>query len=147
MKPALCVPSVSTMPGLIEFTRIFLRSKFLCENTGDGFDRSLDAGINRTVRRGTAAHARSNINDAGVDAEVLDGRLRDKQKAEYVNVEYLVELVFRDRFNRRELIHAGVIHQDVEATVVLDGRIDDALGFGGLRDVTTYGNRFAARLR
>jgi hypothetical protein len=50
---------------------------------------------------------------------VLDGRLCDKQKTEHIDVEYLVELVFRERFNRRELVHARVIHQDVEATVVL----------------------------
>ena len=47
MKPAVCEPSVSTIPGLSEFTRI-LRGQLAREHPGDRVYRALRAGVDRT---------------------------------------------------------------------------------------------------
>ena len=44
----------------------------------------------------------------------------------------------------RELVNAGVVDQDVEPAIVLDGGVDDALCLGGLGDVATDGDSLAA---
>ena len=46
-------------------------------------------------------------------------------------------------FDGGELVDAGVVDEDVEAAEVLDGGVDDALGFGGLGDVATDGDGLA----
>ena len=42
-----------------------------------------------------------------------------------------------------KLVDAGIVDQDIEPSVVLDGGCDDALGFRGLGDVATYGDSLA----
>ena len=49
----------------------------------------------------------------GNAAKVLDGRLRGEQKTEHIDIKYLVELLFGDILDRRELVDTGVINQDV----------------------------------
>jgi hypothetical protein len=48
-----------------------------------------------------------------------------------------VELFLRDFLDRGKLVDAGVVDEDAEAALVLDGRVDDSLGFRFLRDVAT----------
>ena len=45
MKPAEWTPSVSTMPGLMALTRIFLRPNSLGQKTGHGIHGALGRGI------------------------------------------------------------------------------------------------------
>ena len=73
----------------------------------------------------------------------FDGGLRGEQKAEDVDVEDLVELLFGDGLDGGELVDAGVVDENVETAEVLDGRVDDALGFGGLGDVAADGDGLA----
>ena len=44
-----------------------------------------------------------------------------------------------------ELVNAGVVDQDVQPAIVLDGGVDDALGLGSLGNVPTDGDSLAAR--
>ena len=104
-----------------------LRAELAGEHAGDGVDRALGAGVNRAVRRRDAAGDGADVDDAAAFAEVLDGGLRGEQKTEHVDVEMPVELLFGDGLDGSELVHAGVVDEDVEAAVVLDGCVDDAL--------------------
>ena len=60
-------------------------------------------------------------------AEVLDGGLGGEQQAEHVDVEHPVERFLGDGLDGGELVHPGVVDQDVEPAVGLDRRVDDAL--------------------
>ncbi len=75
---------------------------------------------------------------------MLHRRLGGEQQAEHVDVEHPVEFLLGDGFDRREFIDPGVVDQDVEPAIVLDGRVDDALRFRSLGDVTSDRNGFAA---
>src|SRR6059036_3366358 len=66
-KPAVCRPSVSTIPGLIAFTRM-LRGQLLGEGPGDGVDRRLGGAVDRCVRRRDRAGARADVDDAADQA-------------------------------------------------------------------------------
>ena len=55
-----------------------------------------------------------------------------------------MELLFRYFFNRRELVDARVVDQDVEAAEILDGGVDDALRFRCLGNITTDSDSLAA---
>jgi hypothetical protein len=58
---------------------------------------------------------------------VFDGCLRGERETEHVNVKHLVELFFGDGLEGGELVYAGVVNEDVEAAIVFDGGVDDAL--------------------
>src|SRR2546428_10862465 len=66
-KPAVCRPSVSTIPGLIAFTRM-LRGQLLGEGPGDGVVRRLGGAVDRCVRRRDRAGARADVDDAADQA-------------------------------------------------------------------------------
>lgn len=57
---------------------------------------------------------------------MLRGRLRDEQNAQHVHVELLVEVLFGDLFDRRELVDARVVHDDIEPAIRFHRRIHDA---------------------
>ena len=120
------------------------RAEFAGEHAGDGVDRALCASVNRTAWRCNAASDRTNIDNAATLAEVLHCGLRGENEAEHVNVENPVELVFGDRFDRRELVDPLIVDEDVETAIALDGGVDDTLRLRDLGDVTMHGNRFAA---
>ena len=63
---------------------------------------------------------------------------------EDVNVEDPVELLFRDGFDRRELVDPRIVDEDVETTIVFDGGVDDSLRLRGFGDVALHGDGFAA---
>ena len=107
------------------------------------WSRTLGARVNRAAWRREAAGHRTDVDDAGAFAEVFDGCLRGEQKTEHVNVKHLVELFFGDGLDGGELIHAGVVNEDVEAAIVFDCGVDDALGLSSLGDVAPHGNSLA----
>ena len=77
-------------------------------------------------------------------AEVLHGRLRREERAEHVDVEDAVELLLRHRLDRRELVDARVVDEDVELAVALDRGLDDPARVVGLGHVAADGDRLAA---
>src|SRR5208282_3553232 len=121
-----------------------LGSEFASENSGNGVNRAFGGGVHGAGRRSDAANDGADINDAGAFAEMLDGGLGGEEEAEDVDVELAVERIFGDGFEGREFVDAGIVDENIEATVVLDGRSDDALGFSGFGNVTTNGDGFAA---
>ena len=116
------------------------------EDAGDGVDRTLGGGVDRAGGRRDAADQRADVDDAAALAEVLGRGLGDEQEAEDVDVELLVEVLGGDGFEGAELVDAGVVDEDVELAVVLDGGVDDGLRVGGLGDVALDGDGFAAGL-
>ncbi len=125
-RPAVCVPSVSTGPGLMRVDADLPRAELAREHAGDGVHRALAWPSRRPssagVRRVTAG---ADVDDAAALAEVLDGGLRGEQAAEHVDVEDPVEVLLGDRLERREGVDAGVVDQDVEAAIGLDRGVDD----------------------
>jgi hypothetical protein len=55
-----------------------------------------------------------------------------------------VEDLFGEGFERCELVDARVVNEDVEASIVLDGCIDDSLCLGCFGDVAFHGDSLAA---
>ena len=121
-----------------------LWTQLFCEHTCDRVKSALGSGVDGAVGRGQAACARADVDDASALADVFNGGAGGKKDTEYINVEHLVEVVFGDIFNGSELIDAGVVDEDVEAAIVLDGCVDDALRFSGLGDVSADSDGFAA---
>ena len=115
MKPAACVPSVSTMPGLMALTRILRRPEFAREDPRDGVDRALGPGVDGRVRRRQAGDRGTDIDDAAAFGEMLRRGLRRQQRPQHVDVEDLVELRLGDRLERREFVDAGIVDENVEA--------------------------------
>ena len=116
------------------------------EHAGDDVDRTLGGGVDGAAGRRDAADQRADVDDAAALGEVLDRGLRDQQEPENVDVELLVEVLGGDGFEGAELVDAGVVDQDVELAVGLDGGVDDGLRVGGLGDVAFDGYGFAAGL-
>jgi len=103
--------------------------------------RALCASVNRTAWRCNAADDRTNVIMLPPLAEVLHCGLRGENETKHVNVEDPVELLFGDRFDRRELVDPGIVDEDVETTIALDCGIDDTLCLCDLGDVTTARQR------
>src|SRR5207245_9941349 len=85
------------------------------------------------------------VDDAAAFAQVLRGRLRGEEQAQYVDVEQPVERLLSDGGERRELVDAGVVHQDVELSKDFDGGVDDGLRTLGPGDVAGDGHGLASR--
>jgi hypothetical protein len=56
-----------------------------------------------------------------------------------------VEVLRRDGLKRQHLVHARVVHEDIELAVGLDSGVNDGLCVGGFGDVTLDGDGLAAR--
>src|SRR6059058_590691 len=77
--PAAWTPSVSTMPGLIEFTRIFRGPN------SAGIDRTLCRAVNRAVRDPRRRDHRTDVDDAPAGrAEQLHRLAGREDQAEHV---------------------------------------------------------------
>ena len=77
---------------------------------------------------------------------MLDGFLRCQQQPQHVEVKVLVKVLGADRLQRRKLIDAGVVHEDVElAEGLLRLRKQPANVFGP-GDVGLDGDGFPTRL-
>src|SRR5215467_2129219 len=70
------------------------RPELARKHAGDGVNRALCAGVDRSVRRGGSAGDRTYIDYAAAFAEMLDRRLCGEQKAEHIDVEHPVKLIF-----------------------------------------------------
>src|SRR4051812_44253546 len=75
---------------------------------------------------------------------MLAGGLRGQEEAKHVDVELSVERLLSNGLDRGEFIHAGVVHQDVEAAVGFHRGIDEVLRLGSLRHVALDRDRLAA---
>src|ERR1700679_1196173 len=67
-----------------------------------------------------------------------------QQQSEHVDVELLMEGLLSDGLKRGEFINPGVVHQDIQTSVVLNRGVDDACSLDRLRDVAGYRNSLAA---
>ena len=76
--------------------------------------------------------------------EQLDRFLRREDQAQHVQVELLVEVFGGDGFERRELVDAGVVHQDVELAERLLGLREEPPDVGFLGEVGLHRDRLAA---
>ena len=139
-----CVPSVSVRLGFTELTRIFLGPSSLASTPVMDSTAPLVRGVDRRLRRRDGGDARADVDDAAALAEMCARRLRHQQEAQHVDVEHFVELRLGDRFERRKIVDARVVDQDVEAAKGGDRGVDQAFGFGGLGDVALYGDGSAA---
>src|SRR6266478_7773867 len=122
-----------------------LRPQLAGEDARNPVDGGLGAGVHRAVRRRDAADRRADVDDAAAFAQVLRGRLRGEEQAQYVDVEQPVKRLLSDGGERRELVDAGVVHQDVELSKDFDGGVDDALRALGPGDVAGDGHGLASR--
>ena len=73
------------------------------------------------------------------------GGLRGKYDAENVDIELFMKRVLSYTFERGEVIDTGVVNDNIEASVILYGRIDESLGLGSFGDISLHGNGLAAR--
>ena len=93
----------------------FFSAQLFSENAADRVDRALCGGIDRTSGRGQASDGRADIDHAAaIGAKAFHCLLCRQQQAEYIGIELAVEFVFRDLFERGELVDTGIIDQDVE---------------------------------
>jgi hypothetical protein len=76
-----------------------LCAKLFREDSRDGVDDVLGSGGDRAVRRRQAADDRTDIDDAGAFAKMLDCSLRGQQETEDVEVENFVVMLFGDVFD------------------------------------------------
>jgi hypothetical protein len=121
----------------------FAGAEFLGQDGGDHVERAFGGRIDGGAGGLESDDGRADVDDAAALAEVLDRGLGGEQKAEHVDVELAVKVFLGDRFDGSEFVDAGVVDEDIEAPVVLDGGVDDALGVGGLGDIALDGDGFA----
>ena len=60
---------------------------------------------------------------------MLDRGLRGEQEAKHINVEYLMEQLLGDFLDGSECVDAGIVDENVEASIGLDSGVNDALRF------------------
>ena len=82
-----------------------------------------------------------------VRAEVLDGFLRREEQAEHVEIELLVKVLGGHVLERRELVDAGVVDQDVEPAERLLRLGEEPLDVGLLGHVRLHRDGLAALAR
>lgn len=104
-----------------------LRAQLLRQHARDRINRALGRRVHRGVRRRHAGDERTDIDDAGAFAKVLDRGLRGEQQTKDVDVENLAVVFFGDAFDGGEFVDARVVDQDVKAAEVLDGCVNNAL--------------------
>jgi len=75
---------------------------------------------------------------------VLGCGLCGEKEPEHVDIEYLMEVILGDGLKRRTLVDARVVNEDVDAAVILDGCVDNALRAGCLRHVAMHSESLAA---
>jgi hypothetical protein len=78
------------------------------------------------------ADAGAYIDDASAFTHVFDGGLGNQNHPKNIDVEMPMELLLGDRFERGKSEFAGVVHKNVDPSVVLNGCRNDALRFRGL---------------
>jgi hypothetical protein len=110
------MPSVSIIPGLTEFTRIFFGAQFPCQRFRHRVHGRLRRAVDRRAGQRLHADDGADVDDtAAVAVEMFQRLLRREDQAEHVQIELLPEMVLGDLFQRRELLNAGVVHENVNA--------------------------------
>ena len=121
------------------------RAKFFGQHAGDAVDRPLGARINRRVRRRQGGDSRTDIDDAAARVtEQLDGLTSRQKQAEDVGVKLFVEQFLGHTFQRRELIDAGIVDQNVELAIGFARFREEMLDISGFSDIALDRDGLAA---
>jgi hypothetical protein len=105
----------------------------------------LGGRVDRGGRDIDGGRRRADVDDAAaVGAEALGRFLGGQQQAQDVDVELAVEVLLGDVFQRRELVDAGVVDQDVHAAERLLGLVEQTGDVGALGHVALDGDGLAA---
>ena len=108
---------------------------------GYRIDSRFGGAVNRRVRRGHGTGSRADIYDAAAcGAEMFDRLLRSEDQTKDINVELLVEVLFRDPFERGKLVNAGIVYQDIDFAKGLLRFRKETLDVGLLGHVRLHGN-------
>src|SRR5882672_11336769 len=102
--PTACKPSVSTMPGFSELTRIFFGPSSFESATVIASTAALVALYTAAV-------------PTAFGTEQLDGFLRGKEQPQNVEIKLLVEVICGNSFKGRELVDPRVVDQDIELAI------------------------------
>ena len=145
--PAARKPSVSTGPGLIELTRIFLPPSSQGEHVRDRVHGRLGRRVNGAAgNRSLAGHGADVDDAAAVAVEDLDRFLGGEQYTLDVDIELALEVLFGDLLDRRELINGGVVDENVEVAEGLFGFGEDVFHVLDFADIAVDGDGLAAGL-
>ena len=108
------------------------------------FDGAFRRTVNTRGRRSRTGGDRADVDHAAaVFAEQLRRFLRGQQQAEHVEIELLVEVLGRHFFQRRELVNAGVVYENIEFVEFLFGGGEEVLNLCGLGEIDADGDRTA----
>src|SRR5690349_14449075 len=89
-------------------------TEFFGERSGNGVYCTLRACIDRRIRWSKRAHRRTDVDDAAAfGTKITCGFFRSENQSEDVEVELLMKLLLGHVFQRRELIDAGVINENI----------------------------------
>jgi len=92
IKPPLWVPSVSTIPGLINAVDSDLsRTEFASQHSSDGIESAFSSGVDDRIRQRDPADKRADINDDAAFAEMLDCGLGRQKRPKHVDIKHPVE--------------------------------------------------------
>src|SRR4030095_13941637 len=145
--PAACTPSVSTMPGLMAFTRMLRGPSSLARVRVTASTAALLA-LYTALFGGERAGDRADVDDAAAcTVEVRSGRLGREQHGQDVEIEHAMEALLGELLERGELVDAGVVDQDVETAEGLLRLGAEAIDLLRLRHVGRHRERPAALAR
>jgi len=123
----------------------FFWAEFQGEDAGDDVDCRFGSAVDGTGGGGSDGDSGADVNDyAAFGAEVGDGGLGGEEERLDVEVEVLVDVLGRDGFQGKELVHAGVVDEDVDTTEGLGCCGDEFGDVSGIGEVGLHGDCFAA---
>src|SRR6185369_4176494 len=91
------------------------RTELVGKRLGYRIDSAFGGAVDRGRRRRLGARQRADVDDAAaLAAEILRRLLGRQDEPEDVDVEVFVKVLFGNFLERRELVNAGVVYQDVD---------------------------------
>ena len=124
------------------------RPEFLGQRDGDDIDRGLCGAVDGRARDAERGDDGTKVDDAAAGRiKMLHRFLRREQRAQHIQVEVFVEMLFGNGFQRREIVNSRIVDQDVEATERLLGFREECLNFRLFRNIGFHRDGLATVLR